>query len=67
MDVLGAKNLSLQSLTSLHGKTNIKHTFIAVGSVGLDKDFIKLYQGDHEAKIADFDKLLKCLKMIILT
>ena len=30
---------------------------IAVGSVGLDKDFIKLYQGDHEAKIADFDKL----------
>ena len=30
---------------------------IAVGSVGLDKDFIKLYQGDHEAKIGDFDKL----------
>jgi 2,4-dienoyl-CoA reductase-like NADH-dependent reductase (Old Yellow Enzyme family) len=30
---------------------------ISVGSVGLDKDFIKLYAGDHQTQTADLGKL----------
>jgi len=30
---------------------------ISVGSVGLDKDFIKLYSGDHQTQTADLDIL----------
>ena len=30
---------------------------ISVGSVGLDKDFIRLYAGDHETKTSDLSKL----------
>ena len=30
---------------------------ISVGSVGLDKDFIKLYSGDHKTQTADLDAL----------
>ena len=30
---------------------------ISVGSVGLDKDFIKLYAGDHQTKTVDLEIL----------
>ena len=30
---------------------------ISVGSVGVDKDFIKLYAGDHQTQTTDLDKL----------
>ena len=30
---------------------------ISVGSVGVDKDFIKMYAGDHQTKTTDLDKL----------
>ena len=48
-----SSNLNLSACVKQLSKLPV----IAVGSVGLDKDFIKLYQGDHEAKIGDFDKL----------
>ncbi|MDA9925498.1 12-oxophytodienoate reductase, partial [Gammaproteobacteria bacterium] len=34
---------------------------ISVGSVGLDKDFIKLYSGDHKTQTADLDVLYEKL------
>ena len=46
-------NSSLASLVK--GITNIP--VIGVGSVGLDKDFIRLYAGDDKTKISDFDQL----------
>jgi 2,4-dienoyl-CoA reductase-like NADH-dependent reductase (Old Yellow Enzyme family) len=30
---------------------------ISVGSVGVDKDFIKLYAGDHKTQTTDLDNL----------
>ena len=48
-----SSNLNLSACVKQLSKIPV----IAVGSVGLDKDFIKLYQGDHETKIADFEKL----------
>ena len=32
-------------------------TSISVGSVGVDKDFIRLYSGDHQTQTTDLDKL----------
>jgi len=48
-----SSNLNLSACVKQLSKIPV----IAVGSVGLDKDFIKLYEGDHEAKIGNFDKL----------
>ena len=46
-------NSSLAALVK--GMTDIP--VIGVGSVGLDKDFIRLYAGDDKTKISDFDQL----------
>ena len=38
-------------------KTATNLPTISVGSVGLDKDFIKLYAGDHQTKTTDLSIL----------